>query len=302
MILKLAAAFGYGAFIVVALSSPALHAQAASSSITPAIAPTPTAAPTAVTSVLTVKPANTKYGVLLVLPPNGSSSKVKSVTLSVAKKQPAPVTIESIITSNPAEFAIQPNNCVTTISPGQSCKVPIIFTPSQLRGRHSLLVITSNAANPVESVQLAGNGNQGSLAINPQSLGFGSIDVGSQSKTKTVKLTNKNPLPISIFQISTSNQAVFPFFIEQNTCTAPLAPNGGNCTLEIFFAPPKNGGYSGSFFVNDNAANNPQPIRLSGSGKNGPKPTRTATPTRSVTATPTPVPATLPLRSMPVLQ
>ncbi len=293
VVLKFAAALGYGTFIAAALCSPAIHAQV--------IAPTPTATPTPVDSNLTVKPATTRFGAQLVLPPNGISGKAKNITLSVARGQPAPVTIESIMTSNSVEFAIQPNQC-GTISPGGSCTVPVVFTPSQLGGRSSLLVVTSNAADPVESVQLVGNGRQGVLTLKPRPLSFGTIDVGTHSDTKTVTLINNNALPLSIFQITTSNQAVFPFFIEQNNCRTVLAPNGGSCTLEIFFAPQANGTFSGTFFINDNAAGNPQPIRLSGSGKNGPRPTRTATATASPTPTFTPIPGTLPMRSVPVLQ
>ncbi|HSR58310.1 MAG TPA: choice-of-anchor D domain-containing protein, partial [Candidatus Binataceae bacterium] len=125
-------------------------------------------------------------------------------------------------------------------------------------------------------------------------------DVNTTSSPKTVTLTNNNPIQMTLNGISTSNQAIFPFQIEQNTCGSTLAA-GASCTLQIVFQPPQNGPFKGSYFVNDNAFESPQMIRLSGSGRGGPVPTRTATPTRTGTPGPTPALGTFPMRAFPAI-
>jgi hypothetical protein len=161
-------------------------------------------------------------------------------------------------------------------------------------------MVASNAQNGVVSIQLTGHGKQGRISISPRSLNFGTIDVNTMSAAQTVTLSNPNPVQMTLSGITTSNQSIFPFQIEQNTCGASLAPNAG-CTLQIVFQPPQNGGFGGSYFINDNALGGPQTIRLSGRGRGGPVPTRTPTPTRTGTPTATPSPAPFPMRAMPTI-
>ena len=76
------------------------------------------------------------------LPPDGVASKPKNITLSVAKNQPQPVTIESIVVSDQSDapqFFVQSNNC-TVIQPGaHACSVPIVFQPTGVKRRPAVL-------------------------------------------------------------------------------------------------------------------------------------------------------------------
>jgi hypothetical protein len=252
---------------------------------------------TPVASKLNVAPALLQFGAAIVLPPNGVASGARIAILSVAKNQPAPVTIEAIQSSDP-EFAVQPNNCAT-IAPGTKCGVPLVFTPTGVKGKTALLVIQSNASNPnPPSVTLKGVGKQGRLSIKPRSLGFGTATVGAPpTSSKTATLTNNNPVPMAITGITSSNPAVFPI---TTTCGATLAI-GAQCTVSAGFMAQRNGGIEGFVFITDNAMNSPQKIRLSGNGTGGPKPTPTAKPTSTATPTPGPTPVPFTFRAFPAM-
>ncbi len=286
-LLKLAAVLGYLTLMMTSLlGSPSLRAQSS-----------PTVTP--VTSSLTVKPANVNFGFQLVLPPDGVASKPQDITLSVAKNQPQPVTIESLSVSDPTQFFIQSNSC-TVIAPGSSCSVPIVFQPTGVKRRPAALMIISNAANDngVQSVTLVGFGMQGSLAINPGSLSFpvGDVISGTPSASKSVTLSNRNPLQLTISGISSSNPDVF---LLTSNCPSKLQPSA-QCTLSVSFAPDRNGSIGGRINIVDNAAG-PNRVGLSGSGKGSPNPTRTPTPTRSATPSPTKAPGPYPMRAYPVM-
>lgn len=252
-------------------------------------------------SVLQFRPRRLAFHSHLVLPPNGVPSNPETLVLSLSKRQPSPVQIQSVTVSPPGEFTIQSNQC-GTLAPGHQCQVQLIFQPKAPRVRQSSLVVTSNASNPHLLIPLQGRGKQGMISITPRSLGFGEVKVGQTSPQKTVTVKNRNPLPIALSGIFSSNPQVFQNFPVQKSCGTSLAA-GQSCVLQIQFAPTQNGSIRGAFFVNDNAAGTPQAIRVSGSGKGGPTPTPTSSASPTPTATPTIRPAAqLPMRSLPVIR
>ena len=109
--------------------------------------------------------------------------------------------------------------------------MPIVFQPTGVKRRPAALMIISNAANDngVQSVTLVGFGMQGSLAINPGSLSFpvGDVISGPASASKSVTLSNRNPLQLTISGISSSNPEVFPAHQQlpfQATAECPVHP------------------------------------------------------------------------------
>ena len=286
-LLKLAAAAGYLILMMVSLLGlPSSRAQS-----TPNVTP--------VASTLSSKPNSLNFGFEVVLPPDGVASNPKNITLSVAKNQPQPVTIESIAVSDPTQFFVQSNTCIGPIAPGASCSVPIVFQPSGVRRRSAVLLITSNASNDsgVLSISLVGFGSQGTLNISPTSLSFPVGQVGgSPSAGKSVTLSNKNKVQLSISGISSSNPDVFQV---TNSCPKTLQPSA-QCTVSVSFTADRNGSISGKIFISDNAAGRNK-VNVSGSGRGGPTVTKTATPTRSPTPSPTKVPGPFPMRAFPAM-
>ncbi|HVN29706.1 MAG TPA: choice-of-anchor D domain-containing protein [Candidatus Binataceae bacterium] len=269
------------------------------SSPTPTITPTPTSMLTPVASTLTVAPAKLSFGFQLVLPPDGAPSKPKNLTLSVAKNQPQPVTVElplmvSDQNAPPQEFLVQPNTC-GVIAPGQSCQVPIVFQPSGTHARPAILMITSNASNGVLSVDLIGHGKQGVLTIKPSGLSFPVLAMGGTPGTpKTATITNNNSIPLSIHGITSSNPSVFPI---TDDCPATLAP-GASCTISVSFVSDRNGTIRGRVNISDNAAG-PDRVSLTGSGRGFPVVTRTPRPTQTPRPTATMSPGLMPMRAFP---
>jgi len=286
---------GYAALMMASLLGPT--SSRAQILATPTVASTPTATPTTVASNLTVNPRQLVFGFQDVLPPDGAPSKPKNIVLSVARNQPQAVTIEQpLMTSDPAEFIVQSNSC-SVIAPGTSCPVPIVFQPNGARKRTAMLLITSNANNGVQSVNLIGHGKQGVISFHPDALSFPVADVGAPpGASKSVTIINKNAVKLTIEAITSSNPDAFPI---TSSCPGTLQPSA-QCTVSASFAADRNGGIRGYINVVNNSAG-PDRIRLSGSGRGGPTTTRTATPSRTPTPTAMPTPDPFTLRAFPVI-
>jgi alpha-N-arabinofuranosidase len=96
--------------------------------------------------------------------------------------------------------------------------------------------------------------------VNPISLSFGKHAKGTTSAAKTVTLKNSGTASLSVSSI-----AVTPNFSQTNTCSFALLP-GHSCSISVRFAPTIIGAITGSLHINDNAANTPQVVSLSGRG------------------------------------
>ena len=96
-------------------------------------------------------------------------------------------------------------------------------------------------------------------AVNPSSLSFGKQHVGKTSAAQTVTLSNTGNASLIVTTIATTAG-----FTQTSNCTT-LAP-GGTCSISVRFAPAAKGSAAGTLKVNDNAANTPQIVTLSGTG------------------------------------
>jgi hypothetical protein len=101
----------------------------------------------------------------------------------------------------------------------------------------------------------------GSLGVNPLSLDFGNVPVGS-SKTLTLTATNNGTADITVSGVTLS-----PPQFTLSKPTIPLTIAGGqSATLSVVFAPTASGSITGSATISSNASNNSEAVALQGAG------------------------------------
>jgi len=122
----------------------------------------------------------------------------------------------------------------------------------------------SGALTHTTTVQLTVNPVVTGVTVSPTSLTFGTVVVGQTSPAKTVTLTNNSGSTLDITNITISGDyAQTP---GTKPCGATLA-NGSSCTVKVTFTPTQAGSRTGTLSFFDNAANSPQTVPLSGTGK-----------------------------------
>jgi hypothetical protein len=104
-------------------------------------------------------------------------------------------------------------------------------------------------------------------SVSPQSLNFGTQNVGTASASQTVTLRNSGNGILNISSIvfaGTSGD-----YSQTNNCGTQLTPVGGakdNCTITVTFTPSTVNSRPDILQILDDAANSPQTVALSGSG------------------------------------
>jgi kumamolisin len=111
-----------------------------------------------------------------------------------------------------------------------------------------------------------GGGGTPAVSLSPTSLTWGKIVVGVKASAKTVTLTNTGTGTLSLSGTVASGDFAVAAGPKATACGTTVAA-GGSCVFKVTFTPTKTGARTGTVTITDNAANSPQSVSLSGTGK-----------------------------------
>jgi trimeric autotransporter adhesin len=201
------------------------------------------------------------------------------------------------------DFAVSGGTCnFTSLTPGSSCTLTITFTPTATGSLTGVLTVATlnpaGTSSTQEQVPLSGTGGAPAapaVTLSPTSLAFGDEEVNTTSAAQSVTVTNSGTATLNIISISLTEPSEddgvvngrglpsslggaghpaqltirsSPDYAATTTCGSTLAA-GANCTISVTFDPSTTGSLPGTLYVQDNAANSPQSVSLSGTGVTG---------------------------------
>lgn len=192
---------------------------------------------------------------------DGTANSQQVVTLSNTGN--STLTISSIGIAGATVFS-QANNCPRTLAAGSSCSINVSFLPVQ-NGAYSGSVVVTDDSGAVsgsqQSVSITGSSGSSTANFSPAGVTFGTTTVGMSSTAAAVTITNSGTMPLNISSISTSGD-----FSQSNNCASSVAP-GGNCVVNVVFAPTTGGSRTGALTLTSDAQNGTvQAVSLSGTG------------------------------------
>ena len=186
------------------------------------------------------------------------ASSAQSVTIT----NTGAVAVQITGIASTGDFAATSTACVGTLGVGQSCSIPVVFTPTAAGTRTGELQVQTNVFPTPRIVNLSGVGvtNAPVASFSPTPVAFGNVGVGG-SATQTVTLTNVGNAVMNITGFAVSG----PFGTSNNTCGATLAA-AATCTIDVTFSPAATGSASGSLVLTADTAGAPPSVALSGTG------------------------------------
>ena len=96
----------------------------------------------------------------------GSASPPQTVTVTNAGTVALTVSAATIVGADPQDFAVSANGCSgTSVAPGASCTISVVFTPTAPAARAAQLAIADNAGGSPQSVALSGTAESALLAV-----------------------------------------------------------------------------------------------------------------------------------------
>jgi len=149
--------------------------------------------------------------------------------------------------------------CGSTLAPGASCTVSVVFSPTANGAASGTVTLSDNAGT--QTIALSGTGAMAASTL-PAILKFPSTKVGATSAVKYSTVTNNGT---STLTFSAGFAISGPFiFGGLGTCASTLAP-GASCTVSVDFKPTAKGTANGTVTLVDSAGT--QTIALSGAGR-----------------------------------
>lgn len=168
-------------------------------------------------------------------------------------------------------FRLETPEC-RTLKPGESCTMTVGFAPVTLGAKYGeLQAYTGREGPPGIGVELRGKGASPQVALEPERLDFGTVEVGRSSAPQTITIENQGDLGLAITSISLVEptfQSTGGFQLAGAGCQAgQMVPPGGSCTIQIAFAPSGAGTLRSDLSISDDAPATPQSLELLGTGE-----------------------------------
>ncbi|GAC1626832.1 MAG: hypothetical protein PVS2B2_03220 [Candidatus Acidiferrum sp.] len=183
-------------------------------------------------------------------------------TLTVSNPGSATLSV-SQVSAKGSGYSVSGLTLPLNIAPKSSAAFTVRFSPAIVGATNGSLSLISNALGSLTSVALSGNGVLATLHLsaNPTSLGFGTLNLGSNA-TKTVTLSNTGNSKVSVSGIKVSG-AGFSVSVVAVPFTLGAGQSAG---FTVEFAPTIAANSTGSISVSSTASNSPDTISLAGSG------------------------------------
>jgi len=128
-------------------------------------------------------------------------------------------------------------NCAAGVPPGGSCQYFFSFSPTEV-GNFTTSSNSSTNSGPF-SITLQGQGVGAGLYVNPLSLDFGTVHVGSSAPAQVVDIKNTGLAVLTNF----AGGGVYPPFNASQNCAAGVLP-GESCQYFFDFSPSSTGRFT----------------------------------------------------------
>jgi hypothetical protein len=170
----------------------------------------------------------------------------------------------SMMSVNGAPFGVSGITTPKTISAGQSATVSVSFSPTNTGADSGDISISSNDPQSPTTISLTGTGTAspvGKLTLNPSSLAFGNVTVGS-NRILSSTVTNSGQATVHVLQVNTSGSGVSTTGLTAGTAVA----TGQSAVLQVRYAPTGVAALSGSVTIVSDGSGSPTLLSLTGAG------------------------------------
>lgn len=249
---------GQSCTVTVQYAATAVGAQTATLSIPHSAAGSPVAVTVTGTGIApqaVVNPTSIDFGSVL-----AGSAVTRTVTVS--NPGTAPLVVGAPALTGSADYTVSANGCATPVQPAGSCTVTVRLLPTGTGTRTATLSLPHNATGSPTTVTLTGIGTAAVATLNPTSLAFGNVAVGTAGlRTVTITNTGNSPLVVGTPAVTGATQ----FTVSANTCTTPVQP-AATCTVTVRVAPTAAGALTGTLTLPHNGIGGSSTVALTATG------------------------------------
>ncbi|MCU7937682.1 MAG: choice-of-anchor D domain-containing protein [Candidatus Thiodiazotropha sp. (ex Dulcina madagascariensis)] len=202
---------------------------------------------TAVAGILNASPTSLSFPDT----PVGSSSSPQTISVS----NQGNLALQALSVSTTGDFT-QTNDCPATLNANSSCTISVIASPSASGDITGSVEINSSSGGQTltNTIPLNVLATTGDLLTSETQLAFAESPVNTSSQPQVVTVTNQGNAPLLINAITTEGD-----FTQTNDCGTEIAA-GGNCDIQVVFAPQTEGSATGALNIDTNGGMTTVPL------------------------------------------
>jgi hypothetical protein len=164
--------------------------------------------------------------------------------------------VESVEASGDFELL---SDC-TTLAPGASCELSLVFIPTLVGSRQGAVTVVHDGLGGVLQIDLSGIGIAPEIRLSAESVSFDPQLVGTESEPQVIMLSNPGTAPLELSGIK-----VIGDFAQSNDCPSNI-PVGGSCSIRVVFSPAAAGNHEGALSVTNHLPEETREALLTGRG------------------------------------
>ena len=181
----------------------------------------------------------------------GTAAPAQQIT--VTNTGTLPLAVSGVSSSDP-DFAV--NSSCNVVAINASCTVNVIFTPSATGARNATITILHNASGGSNTVAASGQGAVATIRIQPSSLTFLPVVVGTLTEIQSIEIANVGNAPLTINSLNIA-PAASAFLQAGGSCSGgAILTAGSSCTVQIRAMPTIVGPFQGQFVIAHSAGSN----------------------------------------------
>ncbi|RMH23021.1 MAG: choice-of-anchor D domain-containing protein [Acidobacteria bacterium] len=172
-------------------------------------------------------------------------------------------------------FALVDPGCTRRpLPPGRRCALRLRFAPTAVGEHGARLEIVHDGESGPASVPLVGRGAEPprpQLAVEPESLDFGSRPIGSAGEILTLTIANAGDADLELAALRLAGPHAADFQLVPGSCAGRgRVPPAGSCTVGVRFRPSAAGRRGARLVIEHNAAGGSDLVPLTGVGEETP--------------------------------
>jgi hypothetical protein len=186
-----------------------------------------------------------------------------TTTLTLSNSGTADLTV-SVLTIAGTDFSVAGITTPATIPAGQSASLNVIYAPSAAGSDTGSITVTSNDPSSPKKIALSGTATSapvGHLTLNPSTLAFGNVSVGSSS-VLSATVTNSGQGVVHISKVFASGAG----YTESGIVTPATLAAGQSAQLKVSFAPTATGLLGGTVGITSDAPGVAPGLAMAGTG------------------------------------
>ena len=186
-----------------------------------------------------------------------------TTTLTLSNAGTADLSI-SVLTIAGTDFSIAGISTPATIPAGQSASLSVVYAPNAAGSDTGSITITSNDPSSPKTIALSGTATSapvGHLTLNPSTLTFGNVSVGSSSVLNAT-VTNSGQGTVHISSVFASGAG----YTESGVVTPATLTAGQSAQIKVTFAPTATGLLGGTVGITSDAPGAAPGLAMSGTG------------------------------------